>query len=544
MIKEDLEALIEGDVTVDQKDLDVHSKDMSLFTVKPEVVVYPKNTSDISKLVNYATENSGVSLTARAAGTDMTGGPLGESIIMNFTKYFDNFSVEDEELLAHTQPGVYYRDFEKETNKHDIELPTFPASKSLCALGGIVMNNSGGEKTLRYGQTREYVQSMKMVLSDGKEYEFKKLSKEELEKKKSQQDFEGEIYRKMHTLEEQNYDLIQSQRPQVSKNSAGYYLWDVYNKTTGEFDLTQLFSGSQGTLGVLTSVNLKLVKKKPYECLIVLFFKDWKALPEVVNELLPIEPEGLETFDDATLKLGLRFMPKVAKRVGESFIRFALRFIPEVIIGIRMLGLPKLIVLVQLSEDSKEELESKKKRVLDTLKDNKVWIRISTNKKDAEKYWVMRRESFKLLREHSTGKTAASLVEDFCVKPEYIPEFLPKAIALLEENDIKANITGHAGSGNLHIIPLVDLSKEGMVDKLSKVANEFYDLVSEYNGSITAEHNDGILRTPYLGKMFSPEMLELFTQVKKIFDPKDIFNPGKKVRGTVKYMTSHISHNN
>ena len=541
MISEDLKALLEGEVTIEEKEIDFHSKDTSLFRVRPKVVVFPKNSSDISKLVEYASSHSGVSLTARAGGTDMSGGPLGESVVMGFTKHINNFSVDSQKLESVVEPGVYYHDFENETDKHDIELPTYPASKSICALGGMIMNNSGGEKTLRYGQTRKYVKSMKMILSDGNEYEIKKLSSKELETKKKQKNFEGQAYTKLYELISKNYDLIQSQRPQVSKNSAGYYLWDVYNKETGEFDLTQLFSGSQGTLGILTSAKLSLVKKKPYERLIVLFFKDWKYLPGVVNKLLPIEPEGLETFDDATLKLGLRFMPEVAKRVGESFVRFALRFIPEVFIGLRMFGLPKLVVLVQLSQDTEVGIQEKTQEVLGALRESKVWVRVATSEKDAEKYWVMRRESFKLLREHSTGKTAASLIEDFCVKPGYIPEFLPKAIKLLAKNGIKANITGHAGSGNLHIIPLIDLKKEGMIEKLPQIADEFYNLVSEYKGSITAEHNDGILRTPYLGKMFSQEMLELFREVKEIFDPKNIFNPGKKVGGTIDYMKAHIS---
>jgi FAD/FMN-containing dehydrogenase len=541
MTAQDIDALIEGEATTDIKELALHSRDTSLFKVMPEMVIYPKVVNDITLLVRYANEHNGISLTARAGGTCMTGGPLTESLVMNFTKYFNTFSVDALKLEADVTPGLYYRDFEKETEKYEVEMPSFPASKSICALGGMIMNNSGGEKSLRYGQTRNYIKSMHMVLSDGNEYEIKKLSKEELDEKKKKQDFEGAMYSRLHKLIDDNYDLIQSQKPKVSKNSAGYYLWDVLNRETGEFDLTQLFAGSQGTLGVLTKAKLRLVKKKKYERLIVLNFKDWMALPEVVNELLPIEPEGLETFDDVTLKLGLRFMPQVAKRVGENFFRFAIRFLPEVLIGIRMLGLPKLLVLVQLSEDSEELLEEKTEKVIETLKDNKVWVRVTRSKKDAEKYWVMRRESFRLLREHATGQTAISLVEDFCVKPEYIPAFLPKAIALLEMNGIQTNITGHAGSGNLHIIPLVDMKEEGMPEKLLKVADMFYTLVSEYHGSITAEHNDGILRTPYLGKMYSKEMLALFKEVKHICDPRGIFNPGKKVGGTLAYMKSHIA---
>lgn len=542
MTADDLRVFLDGDVEDGEKVLKEHSRDTSLFYVQPQMVVYPKSTTDIKQLIKYVSEpkNKGASLTARAGGTDMTGGPLSESIVMNFTRYFNLFDVYPEKMEAWVAPGVYYRDFEKETDKYGIELPTYPASKSICALGGMVMNNSGGEKTLRYGQTKKYVKSMNMILADGNTYQIKKLSKEELEEKKKQKDFEGEIYTKLSKLITENLEVIDQNKPKVSKNSAGYYLWDVYNKETGEFDLTQLFCGSQGTLGILEGAQLRLVKKKEHQRLVVLNFKDWRALPEVVNELLPIEPEGLEVFDDATLKLGIRFMPKVAKRVGEPLWRFALRFWPEAILGLKMFGLPKLVVLVQLAEDSEEELDKKTGQILATLKDNEVWVRVVKDLKDAEKYWIMRRESFRLLREKSIGKTAASLVEDFCVLPKDIPEFLPRAIALLKENGITATITGHAGSGNLHIIPLIDLKEAGMIEKLPRVASSFYDLVAEYHGSITAEHNDGILRTPYLGKMFSPEMLELFAQVKDICDPKGIFNPGKKVGGTLEYMAGHI----
>ncbi|MCI5108798.1 MAG: FAD-binding oxidoreductase [Candidatus Pacebacteria bacterium] len=526
---------IEGDIVEDEKVLDEHSHDTSLFEIRPKKVVYPKNTSDLEKIVKYAMENN-IPFAGRSAGTDMTGGPLTDSIVLSFTKYMNHFSVDG--LSAEVEPGVYYRDFEMD----DIELPTYPASKSICALGGMIMNNSGGEKTLRYGQTKKYVEEMDMTLSDGNTYTFKKLSKEELEEKKGQDDFEGEIYRKMHKLLDDNYDLIQSKKPKVSKNSSGYYLWDVWNKET--FDLTQLFCGSQGTLGLLSKAKVRLVEKKKHEKLVVLFFKDWKALPQVVKEILPIEPEGLETFDDATLKLGLRFMPKVAKKAGESFFRFAFRFIPEFFIGIKMFGLPKLVVLIQLAEDDKGVLDNKVRKIKETLSDNNVWIRVSPNKEDANKYWTMRRESFNLLRQNVKGKRTAPFIDDFCVSPEKIPEFLPKAIKLLEDSGIEANITGHAGSGNLHIIPLMDFSKNTEREKIVKISDQFYDLVVEYGGSITAEHNDGIIRTPYLEKMFGSDMVRLFKEVKNIFDPKNLFNPGKKVDGDKSNISKYMVKEN
>jgi FAD/FMN-containing dehydrogenase len=414
----------------------------------------------------------------------------------------------------------------------------------LAAFGGMVMNNSAGERTLRYGQTRDYVEELKMVLSDGNEYEIKPLNLNELKEKISQGDFEGELYRKTLELIEKNFDDIKEAKPKVSKNSSGYALWRVLDKEKGIFDLTQLFVGSQGTLGILTEAKVKLIKEKSFRKMIVVFFNSWNDLPAVVNEVLPYDPESMETFDDATLKLGIRFMPEIAKKAHISFLKFALQFLPEVWIGIKMLRLPKLIVMIELTEDSEQEIKSKTKEIVSKLKKfNEIQYRILKNEKDEDKYWIMRRESFNLLRQHVKGKRTAPFVEDFCIIPSRMPEFLPKLLKILKDNKIKANIAGHAGDGNYHIIPLMDLTKESERAKIVPVAEKVFALIKEYGGTITAEHNDGIIRTPFIREMFGEKIYSLFEEIKNIFDPLDIFNPGKKVGGSKEYINKHISKN-
>jgi FAD/FMN-containing dehydrogenase len=161
----------------------------------------------------------------------------------------------------------------------------------------------------------------------------------------------------------------------------------------------------------------------------------------------------------------------------------------------------------------------------------------------ANKYWTMRRESFSLLRQHVGDKRTAPFIEDFGIPPAQMPEFLPKALKILKDNGIKANIAGHAGNGNYHIIPLMDFNDPAVRGKIIPVADEIYKLIVEHGGTITAEHNDGMLRTPYLPLMYGEEVINLFQQIKDIFDPQNIFNPGKKVGGTKqdikKYMAKH-----
>ncbi len=544
MLKEEIKKFFKGEVFDDEQTLVFHSHDASLLEVKPKLVVSPLDTEDIKNIVSFVSrekkDRPELSLTARSAGTDMTGGPLGESIILDFTPHFNKKEIHPATLTSIVEPGVFFRDFETLTTPEKVSLPVYPASKQLAALGGMIMNNCAGEKTLRYGQMRNFVQEIKMVLSDAKEYSFKKLNRAELNTKLEQQDFEGEIYRKMYKLITENYDLIENGAPKTSKNSCGYALWRVWDKKYDTFDLSQIFVGSQGTLGIFTEAHVRLVKDTPEKKLVAVFFKSWDDLPAVVNAILPFGPESMEAFDDATLKLGLRFMPEIARKIHQNLFRFALRFLPEVFIGMEMLGLPKLILLIELAEEKEAVLYEKAVKVVRSLRKFPVHLRVLKDGPDSEKYWIMRRESFNLLRQHVAGKRTAPFIDDFIVPPEKMPEFLPKLLRILKENDIKANIAGHAGNGNYHIIPLMDLTKESERAKIIPVAEKVYKLILEYKGSITAEHNDGIVRTPFVEEMFGTPMYCLFKEVKQIFDPQNIFNPGKKVGGTLKYFQDHI----
>lgn len=543
-LQERLREVVRGEVLIDSETLEHYSRDASLFKVRPQVVVKPKDTHDVEQIIRFVSANQkefpGLAITGRAAGTCMSGGAIGEGIILDFTAHFNRETIDLPNLRATVEPGVFYRDFERSTLPEHVSMPVYPASKGLAAFGGMIMNNCGSENSLRYGQMRNFVNKLKMVLANGQEYSFRKLTMDELEQKMKQTDFEGEIYRKTFELIDANYDLIKAAKPNVVKNSSGYALWDVYDKEAGTFDLTQLFTGSQGTLGLLTEAEVRLVETKEHKRLVTLFFNSWDALPETVNGLLPIGAQSMETFDDTTLWLGIKFMPEIAKKVGKNFFSFLWQFWPEAIMSIKLGGLPKLVVLVEIAEDSKRDADAKVAQIVEALKDNALHYRVITDMDEAEKFWVMRRESFNLLRQKVKDKQTVPFVEDFCVRPEVLPEFLPKLMAILKENGIKANIAGHAGEGNLHIIPLMDLRQQSERDKIVPVANIIYDLIIEYKGSITAEHNDGILRTPYVEKMFGTDVYHLFEKVKAIFDPHTIFNPGKKVGGSLRYLEDHI----
>ncbi|KKP93485.1 MAG: Oxidoreductase [Parcubacteria group bacterium GW2011_GWA1_36_12] len=531
--------IVKGEVGSSEKELALFSHDASIFEIKPSVIVHPKDTEDVKNLVKWVSETKNsdeeLSLTARSGGTDMTGGALNNSIVLDFTTHFNKI-LEVGDNYAVTEPGVFYRDFEKETLNKNLLLPSYPASREICTVGGMVANNSGGEKSLRYGKTENYVQELNVVLSDGEDYVLKSLTPEELEQKKSQNNFEGEIYRQMHGLLESNYELVQRARPNVSKNSAGYLLWNVWNGK--RFDLTQLFTGSQGTLGLITKIKFSLIKPKKYSRLLIIFLKDLKSLGEVVNMVNKNEPESFESYDDHTFKLAIKILPDLIKRMG---IGSMFKFIPDVW-AILTGGIPKMVMLVEFTGDEEGELMDKIKKCQKEVSDKfEIKTRITQNENDARKYWIIRRESFNLLRKHVKGKKTAPFIDDLIVRPEYLPEFLPKLNEILRQykDYMVYTIAGHPGDGNFHIIPLMDLDEKSK-KIIPELSEKVYDLVLEYHGSITAEHNDGLIRTPYLEKMYGSEVYKLFEKTKQIFDPKNIFNPRKKVGTDIGYAMEHI----
>ncbi len=540
-LKNELKNIFSGEVLADNATLEKYSRDASIFKVVPKCVVFPKNSKDVESLVRFVSENKkndpSLSITTRAGGSCMAGGPLNDSIILDTTKYLTGILSWGSDSAV-TLSGTMYRDFEKESLSRNLLLPCFTASKNMNAIGGMIGNNSAGEKTLKYGKMEKYIKKLSMVFSDGVEREIKPLTFEELENKKRQNDYEGEVYRKLDQLLEGNKEIIENARPKVSKNSAGYYLWNI--KQEGVFDLNRLIVGSQGTLGIVTKSEINLVRPASKSKMLVIFIRNLNHLGDIVNEILKKNPETLESYDESTLKFAMRYIPEIIGLMKvRNFFKLALSFIPEVLMTLRG-GLPKLVILAEFTGESDEELETTAMQVKDSLKKFHPVLRITHSSLEEEKYMTIRRESFNLLRKHVRGLKTAPFIDDVCVKPEYLPEFLPKLRAILDKYKLFYTIAGHAGDGNFHVIPLMDLKQKKDRDLVLPVSKEVYSLVAEYHGSITAEHNDGIIRTPFLEQMYGKEIVKLFQEVKEIFDPQNIFNPGKKVGGTTEYLEEHI----
>lgn len=544
-IQSALKGTFKGDLDTTPETLDFYSHDASLFELRPEIVAFPKDADDVKAAVRYVLANKAanpkLSITPRSAGTDMSGGAINESIILDVSRHMTKIT-EITPDSARVQPGRLYREFDVETKKVGSILPSYPASRGLASVGGMVSNNSGGELGIRYGKTQRYVQEISVVLADGNEYVVRPLTRAELDTKLAQNDYEGELYRRTFELIDEHYDDIQKARPRVAKDSTGYRLWDVWNHETGMFDLTQLFIGAQGTLGIITDIKFKLVPDPmKHVGTLAVYVRNTENLGNITQKIMSYNPFAVEVFDDKTLMLGIKFIFAFLSRMSFlQWVGMCLRLIPNGLALVK--GIPKLVLLIEFDGENQEEVNKRvhEARVgLGEFKNISYMEEANTFKK-ADKFWKMRQESFNLLRQKVKDKHTAPYIDDFIVPLDKMEELLPKVEAIIKKYSLMGTIAGHLGDGNFHVIPLMKIENPEERAKIEPSMKEVYDAVLALGGSLSGEHNDGLVRGPWLEAMYGPTILGYMREIKHLYDPQNIFNPKKKTDASWDYSFSKI----
>jgi len=539
----ELSKIFKGDIDVSNATRETYSHDASLFELVPQVVAFPKDAEDVKAAVSFVNQNRAahpeLSITPRSRGTDMSGAAIGESIILDVSKYMTELYEVNAES-AHVQPGKLYREFDVETLKYGSILPCYPASRDLASVGGMVNNNSGGEKSLEFGKTDNFVTELKVILSDGNEYTLKPLNRDELNAKMGQDDFEGTLYRQTFELLDGHYDEIQAAAPHVTKDSTGYHLWNVWKRDTGIFDLTKLFIGAQGTLGIVTDIKLRLVPHPAHSGTLVCYMHTMDNLGEIIPAVLAHKPATFESFDDNTLWLSLKFFFLFIAKLGLwTWIKTALQLLPDGAMLVK--GIPKLILLIEFTGATPEEVKKKVHEAkLDLKRFGFTYMEEDDTEAKSRKFWLMRRESFNLLRKKVKDKHTAPFIDDFVVPPNRLTEFLPQLRDIIKKYELFATIAGHMGDGNFHVIPLMKIEDPKERAKFEPAMKEVNTLVISYGGSVSGEHGDGLIRGPWLEQMYSPNVLGYMREIKHLYDPQNIFNPHKKTDATWDFSFSHI----
>jgi len=304
--------------------------------------------------------------------------------------------------------------------------------------------------------------------------------------------------------------------------------------------MTQLIVGSQGTLGLVTDIEFKLVPQEPFSGVLVAFMRNTKNLGQVINEVMTLSPTSFESFDNYTLMLSIKFFPYFHKTLGwGGLIKLAFQLIPDAFVLMR--GIPKMILLIEFTGQTQAEVDEKIHAMHVLLKDNKLQaIEEDATPAKAWKFRIMRRESFNLLRKKVKDKHTAPFIDDLVVPPPHLPVFLPKLRKIINKYKLLATVAGHMGDGNFHVIPLMKIEEPEERAKLEPAMREVNELVLKYGGSLSGEHNDGMIRGPWLGQMYGPKILELFQETKEIFDPEHVFNPHKKANADWDYSMKHV----
>ena len=371
-------------------------------------------------------------------------------------------------------------------------------------------------------------------------YEVRPLTRDELNAKIAKDSFEGRLYHDTYELLDKHYDEIKAAAPKVSKDSTGYHLWNVWDRESGIFDLTKLFVGAQGTLGLMTEATVNLVPKPSHSGTLVCYMKGIDNLGELIPAVLEEKPATFECFDDNTLWLSFKFIFAFIKRLGFiSWLMMCLQLIPDGLALFR--GIPKMILLIEFTGNSEEEVKAKIHTAKQNLKKFKfTYMEENPDEASSRKFWLMRRESFNLLRSKVKDKHTAPFIDDFVVPPARLSEFLPQLQAIIKKYKLLATIAGHLGDGNFHVIPLMKIEDPRERAKLEPAMKEVNNLVLKYGGSLSGEHNDGMIRGPWLEQMYSANVLGYMRDIKQLYDPLNIFNPHKKTDATWEYSFSHI----
>lgn len=516
-----------GEVMISADARRYFSTDGSILSVQPGVVVYPRSENDVRKVARFtwqlAERGRVIPITARGAGTDQGGAALGSGIILAFPAHMHRIlELDDKSGVVVVEPGTSYGKLQQALHTHERFLPPYPPSLEYSTIGGAVANNASGEKSVKYGSTRDFVKSLRVVLANGEVIETARLSKRDLNKKLGLSTFEGEIYRALDALLDEAQPVLDKMNLSVTKNSAGYFLDDI-KRRDGSLDLTPLFVGSQGTLGIITEITMETEQFNPITTLLMAHFDDIEKAQSAILELRDLAemPSAIEMVDGQLLAVVDKINPNLLKDI-----------VPK--------PFPKVTLFVEFDNPSERLQKKLAKKARKILEHAATSVQVESEPLKQEQMWKVRQSSSTVISQSEGAARALPIIEDGVVPPERLREYIEGIYQMFERNHLQAALWGHAGDGNLHMQPVLDLAQVGDRQRAFRLLDEYYNLVISLGGTTSGGNGDGRLRAPYLQKLYGPEIYGLFTKVKQIFDPYGILNPGVKMNANLEAVKQQL----
>lgn len=519
-----LQSHISGEVFDSAAMRSYFSTDASVLEMTPAMIVYPRTTNDIRKVVRFswqlAEKGHALPVTARGSGTDQTGAALGKGIILVLPAHLNKIlELDTQQKLVRVQPGVNFKSLQETLNTHGLFLPPCPASYAYSTVGGAIANNAAGEQSFKYGPMTDWVDKLEVVLANGELIQTGRLSKKDVEKKKGLTTLEGELYRTVDGVYNEFEEKIDAyyDNLRVSKDSVGYDLRDV-KRRDGSIDLTPLFVGSQGTLGIITEAILKVSVHNPRTALVVAAFDTLDQAIDAVDMLRDTNPASLEMIDKNLIEFA----------ENEQYHAFPPELVEE--------DYKPAAVLFAEYDDDKRIRDKRVKNVQRKLKPLTDRVVMSEDHEEQERLWALRHLSSVVVNYNHSGQMSVPIIEDASVPQEKLAQLVRIIEDVFGEHNLSLATWGHVGDANLHVYPLLDLSKTADRQKVLRLMGDYYKEVVALGGSIAGEHNDGRLRAPFVKLQVGEEMVHMFEKLKASFDPQNILNPGVKTGTDVKQL--------
>ena len=524
---------ISGELRTDIYSRTLYSTDASIYQMMPHGVMIPSHIEDVHAAIELAARHK-IALLPRTGGSSLAGQAVNEALVIDFTRHLDQvLEVNQEEQWVRVEPGIVLDELNIYLKQYGLQFGPDPASSNRSCLGGIVSNNSTGAHSILYGMTADHVLEIRGYLSDGSPFHFSPMDQDQLSHALRQSGMQGDIYRQVKTLidDSANRKTIQAATPRHWRRCGGYNLDRFVGDSVSfrhapdyRFNLSKLISGAEGTLAVITEIKLNLVPLPQQTALALIHFESLQEALNSVPPMLEVDPSAIELLDNLGLTL-CRSVPEYARLLAQ--------FVD---------GDPNCILITEFYGSNDRELTQKIQHLEDHLKKHKIRFRNVKAMSSSEQtdVWTVRKVGLGLLMSIKGDHKPIPFIEDAAVPPQHLAEYIEKIETFCHSIDTKVAYYAHASAGCLHVRPLINAKVASDVKKLPQIARFSADLVNSYGGALSSEHGDGRTRSWLNERFYGQEMFSLFRQVKGIFDPDNILNPGNIVDTPA--MTGHLRY--
>ena len=514
----ELRSRVSGEVKFDRYAQVLYATDGSIYQAQPAGAVLPKSAADVQAVIEVASKHD-VPVLPRGAGSSLGGQTVGPGcIVLDFTRHMDDIiELRPEDQRAVVQPGLVQDHLDEALAEYDLKFAPDPASSNRSTIGGGIGNNSTGAHSVRYGITDAYTEELQVVLANGDLIHTREivLDSDEYNEIIQKDNAESRIYQTVRQLVEENKEEIENRYPNLKRVVTGYNLDRViYENEEGEdvINLSKLFVGAEGTLGVIVEAEVSLVSVPEETALALYFFDNLVDTMKAVPEALEFDVSAVELMDDDVFRMAAE---------SEGYSEYT-DPIPEGAKAALMLEFDS--ELVHDFEDAIAETNDffvKNGNAFDVVE--------AYSQKKQDRIWKLRKAVIPLLMSMEGDPKPYPFIEDATVPPEELAEYVQGFEEVLNDHSTSAAYFAHAGSGTLHIRPILNLKEQEGIEKMRSITQDVTDLVVEHHGSFSGEHGDGMARTEFTPKMYGEDLWDAFKQIKTAFDPDWIMHPGNVV---------------